>query len=162
MYGRILVAIDESRACNEVLKQAARLALMLEAELHVLCVQEYPPALQVVAQEVELPKAVADGDFEEFCDQARCTARDLGIEPKSVELMKGDPAKAILSHIKEVGFDLVVLGRRGKGFMHRFRPTSTTHKVMASSDCPVVVFPIPCEPLAAPPHPPSLQENQRV
>ena len=48
-------------------------------------------------------------------------------------------------YIEETGFDFVVLGRRGHGFVHRLRWTSTAHKVIACANCPVIVCPTSAE-----------------
>lgn len=141
MYGRILVAVDETEACRAVLKQAAQLARTLHVDLYVVCVKEYPPVIQNLAMDMQVPDALCEDTFAELKHQARRMVADEGIEIKSMSMVKGDAGKGILGHIEEIGFDLVVLGRRGKGLPHRLRLKSTTHKVMACATCPVVVFP---------------------
>lgn len=145
MYGRILVAIDGTKACETVLKQAVWLARELDAELHVISVQERVRPLEAIGMEVEVSQAVHDEHFEVVGDRIRCTTEEAGVRMGASTVIKGDPASAILRQIKETGFDFVVLGRRGGGIMHRLRWRSTAHKVMACSPCPVVIRPYSCE-----------------
>lgn len=141
MYGRILAAIDGSPASADTLEQAVRIARELDADLYTISVQEWPTPLEVIGMEVEIPQALHDEFFDECKDRIRCAAEEAGVRVKSTKVTKGNPAASILRHIEETGFDFVVLGRRGKGFIHRLRWTSTAHKVIACADCPVIVCP---------------------
>lgn len=145
VYGRILVAVDGTRACDAVLHQAVALALELDVKLCTITVQERVRPLEVIGMEVEVPQAMQDEHFEEVEHHFRSMAEDAGVRIGTTTLVKGDPASRILHHIEETGFDFVVLGRRGGGLMHRLRWRSTTHKVMACSPCPVLVSPYSCE-----------------
>ena len=142
MYRRILAAIDGSPACADTLEQAVRIARELDADLYTISVQEWPTPLEVIGMEVEIPQAVHDEFFDECKYRIRCAAEEAGVTLKSTRVTKGNPAAAILRHIEETGFDFVVLGRRGRGFIHRLRWTSTAHKVIACANCPVIVCPV--------------------
>jgi nucleotide-binding universal stress UspA family protein len=141
VYGRILVAIDGCEASLDTLGQALRLARSLEAELYTICVQEWPTPSEVIGMEVEVPQALHDEFYEGARDRIRAAAEEAGVKIGAMEVAKGYASGAILRYIKETGFDYVVLGRRGKGLMHRLRWRSTTHKVIACADCPVIVSP---------------------
>lgn len=141
MYGRILAAIDGSKASADTLGQAISLARGLGAELYTISVQEWPTPLETIGMEVEIPQSLHDEFFEEAQSRIRSAAEEAGVTVGSTRVVKGNPATAILSYIEETGFDFVVLGRRGKGFMHRLRWMSTCHKVIACADCPVIVSP---------------------
>jgi nucleotide-binding universal stress UspA family protein len=148
MYGRILAAIDGSRPSADTLGQAVRLARELDADLYTISVQEWPTPLEVIGMEVEIPQALHDEFFDECKYRIRCAAEEAGVRLKSTKVTKGNPATAILRHIEETGFDFVVLGRRGRGFVHRLRWTSTAHKVIACANCPVIICPLcPDEPV---------------
>lgn len=141
MYGRILAAIDETGASVETLRQAARLAKVFNVDLYTISVQEWAPPLEIIGMEVEVPQEILYEDFERIKYQIQYTAVETGVRLKSVVIAKGNAADAILRYIKETGFDFVVLGRRGKGMLHRIRPGSTAHKVVACSPCPIIVLP---------------------
>lgn len=141
MYGRILAAVDGSRASAHTLKQAVWLARSLDVDLYTISIQELPTSLEVIGTEVEVPQELHDEFFEEARDEIRRVAEESGVRLKSAKVIKGNPASAILRHIEETGFDFVMLGRRGRGIMHRLRWRSTAHKVMACAKCPVIVSP---------------------
>lgn len=141
MYGRILAAIDETRASVEILSQATQLAKAFNADLYTISVQEWTPPLETIGMEVKVPQEVLYEDFERIKHQIQCAAVETGVKLKSTVTVKGNAADAILRYIKETGFDFVVLGRRGKGMLHRIRPGSTAHKVVACSPCPIIVLP---------------------
>jgi nucleotide-binding universal stress UspA family protein len=141
MYGRILTAIDGSKASADTLGQAVQLARELGAELYTISVQEWPTPLEVIGMEVEIPQALHDEFFEEAQGRIRSAAEEAGVRVGDTRVVKGNPACAILRYIEEVGFDFVILGRRGKGLMHRLRWKSTCHKVIACANCPVIVCP---------------------
>jgi nucleotide-binding universal stress UspA family protein len=141
MYGRILAAIDGSPASTDTLEQAVRIARELDADLYTISVQEWPSPLEVIGMEVEIPQALHDEFFDDCKDRIRHAAEEAGVRVKSTKVTKGNPSTAILRHIEETGFDFVVLGRRGRGFIHRLRWTSTAHRVIACANCPVIICP---------------------
>jgi nucleotide-binding universal stress UspA family protein len=141
MYRRILAAIDGSPASADTLEQAVRLARELDVDLYTISVQEWPTPLEVIGREVEIPQALHDEFFDDCKHRIRSAAEEAGVRLKSTKVTKGIPATAILRYIEETGFDFVILGRRGRGFAHRLRWTSTAHKVIACANCPVLVCP---------------------
>lgn len=74
-------------------------------------------------------------------EQVQRVTSKAGIEVQPLLIARGCPADTILYYVREVGFDLVVLGRRGGGLAHRLRPGSTAHKVVACSPSPVMIVP---------------------
>jgi nucleotide-binding universal stress UspA family protein len=143
MYRRILAAIDGLPASADTLEQAVRIAGELDADLYTISVQEWPTPLEVIGREVELPQALQDEFFDDCTHRIERAAEEAGVRLKSCKVTKGNPATEILRYIEETGFDFVVLGRRGRGFIHRLRWTSTAHKVIACASCSVIVCP-PC------------------
>ncbi|QYJ17133.1 TRAP-T-associated universal stress protein TeaD [Rubrobacter xylanophilus DSM 9941] len=148
MYGRVLVAVDWSRPSDDcVLEHGARLARRMGARMHVVSVLETPPSFQLVAQEVEwLPREGVGEYLEAVEERGRRVAEEVGVELGEVRVVRGNPAREILRYAEELGFDLVVLGRRGGGISHRFRLGSTVHRVVSCCNCSVVIVP-PCVPV---------------
>ncbi|MCL6439076.1 MAG: universal stress protein [Rubrobacteraceae bacterium] len=139
-YRRVLVALDGCELTHGVLERGAELAELLGAEVHVVCVQEPPPALQTQILG-ETPREVFEEHLEEVRSRIREALEGCGVHVESLEVCGGSPAGVILHLLEEGGFDLVVLGRHGRGIRHRFRPGSTTHRVLACAPCPVLVLP---------------------
>lgn len=140
MYRRVLVAVDGCEFNHGVLERGVELAELLGAEVHVLCVQEPPPALQTQILG-ETPREVFEEHLEEVRSRIREALEGCGVRVESLEVCGGSPAGVILRLLNEGRFDLVVLGRHGRGLRHRFRPGSTTHRVLACAPCPVLVLP---------------------
>ena len=138
---KILVAVDGSEVFDGALKRAAELTRTMEAELHAIIVQKRRPAFETIAMEVEIPQPLVDRYFAEVEHQVKRTVEEMGAEVASVKVVKGVPADAILRHIREVGFDFVVLGRRHGGRQFSFRAGPTIRKVVARSPCAVIVIP---------------------
>lgn len=138
---KILVALDGSAVLDKSLQKAAELTRTLDAELHAIVVQKRRPGFETIAMEVEVPKAMVDRYFAEVVYQVKQAAEEAGTPVESVKVVKGVPADAILRHIREVGFDFVVLGRRVARRRFRFLSGSTVRKVVARSPCTVVVVP---------------------
>lgn len=148
VYGRVLVAVDWSKPSDDcVLGHGAVLARRMGARMHVISVREPPPSFQLIAQEVEWLPAESMGEYLAAVKrQARRAAGEAGVELGDVRVVQGNPGREILRYVEEVGFDLVVLGRRGGGMAHRFRLGSTVHRVVSCCNCSVVIVP-PCVPV---------------
>ena len=84
---------------------------------------------------------MVDRYFAEVVHQVKRAAVEAGTQIESVKVVKGVPANAILHHIREVGFDFVVLGRRPGRRRFKFLTGSTIRKVVTRSPCTVVVVP---------------------
>ena len=138
---KILVALDGAAVLNRPLEQAVELARTLDAELHAIVVQKRRPAFETIAMEVDIPQSMVDGYFAEVAYQIKRAAGEAGTQIESVKVVKGIPADAILSHIREVGFDFVVLGRRRRSRRFSFLVGSTVRKVVARSPCTAIVVP---------------------
>lgn len=119
--GSILVATDMGEASRPALRTAARLARLSGARLHLLHVADQP----VADDEVRLID-----HYHESVPEAP--------EPESLQLLAGDPARAIVEHAEAVGADAVVLGphRRGGGG-GEFGSTAAT--VVRTASCPCLV-----------------------
>lgn len=135
------MALDGSAVLDKSLQKAAELARTLDAELHAIVVQKRRPAFETIAMEVEVPQSMVDRYFAEVVYQVKQAAEEAGTPVESVKVVKGVPADAILRHIREVGFDFVVLGRRVARRRFRFLSGSTVRKVVSRSPCTVVVVP---------------------
>lgn len=87
-------------------------------------------------------------------ERLRDTAAELGFEPVETELLFGQPAKALVSFAEEAGFELLVVGPRGRG-LSKALVGSVSSALLSDSPIPVLVGPT-----AQPGHPPSGEPNE--
>ncbi|MCM3443940.1 universal stress protein (plasmid) [Metabacillus halosaccharovorans] len=57
----------------------------------------------------------------------------------AIKILRGDPAKIILTYAKEKQIDLIVMGSRGLNSFQEMLLGSVSHRVTKYSQCPVMV-----------------------
>jgi nucleotide-binding universal stress UspA family protein len=140
-FGRILVAVDGSEAAGKALVRAAQSARALGMRLHLVSVAEMPFIPDISVGGILGDMGAYQEGLEEMLAEAAAEAAEHGAEVEDSVVLQGSPAEAIVDRAERVGYDYIVLGRRGKGLPMRFRLGSTTHKVVAYAPCAVVVVP---------------------
>jgi nucleotide-binding universal stress UspA family protein len=140
-FGRVLVAIDGSEAAEKALRRAAQGARALGMKLHLISVAEMPFIPDISIGGVLGDMGAYQEGLEEILAEARTEAEEHGAEVEDAVVLQGSPAEAIIDRAEEVGYDYIVLGRRGRGLPVRFRLGSTTHKVTAYAPCAVTIVP---------------------
>lgn len=144
----ILVPTDFSEHAQRAFESAGDLASQLGAKLYLLHVQT-DSALRTAIKEGLLDGARTDEELldavnqliEERFSQVLCAVNhsQFPIEHTS---RRGDPDSVIPAFADEIGADLIVIGRRGTGFMDEVRAAvigSVTQGVLRKSPCPVLV-----------------------
>lgn len=144
----ILVPTDFSEHSQRAFESACDLAGQLGAKLYVLHVQT-ESALRTAVKEGLLDDASTDEALqaaveqliEQRFSQTLCAVdrSQIAIEHTS---RRGDPDAVITAYAKEVGADLIVIGRRGAAFIDEMRAAvigSVTGSVIRKSPCPVMV-----------------------
>ena len=139
MYQKILLAYDGSGSGDAALHQAADLARLCNAELHVLSIvpttgyaslAEGMSGVDVWGLEREsLQKAL---------DAACGDLRKQGVNAITC-IREGDPAIEIIAHAIEIRSDLVVLGHTGKGFFGRWFEGSTGSELLRDLPCSLLI-----------------------
>lgn len=140
---RILVPVDFSVHSDKALQYAATLASRFGAQVELLHVVEDPFLAGAWSTEVafipNVPELlanlidVAQGQLSEA--KKRLARRGLVVESAVVT---GQPARTILEHAKEGGFDLIVMGTHGRtGLSHAFIG-SVAERVVQKAPCAVV------------------------
>lgn len=125
MWSRgILLATDGSAPSDRATEVAAEVAVRCALAVTVVCVSAYP----------QEDRAIASANVE----------RALGVLRAKGALATGRTAEgrtheAILTAGSDVGADLIVLGRRGKGGVERLLLGSTSERVAGYADCPVLI-----------------------
>jgi nucleotide-binding universal stress UspA family protein len=142
----ILVPTDFSEHAQRAFERANDLASQLGAKLYLLYVQT-DSALRTAIKEGLLDGARTDEELqdavsqliEERFSQTLCAVDHSQIEHTS---RRGDPDSVIPAYAEEIGADLIVIGRRGAGFINEVRAAvigSVTEGVLRKSPCPVLV-----------------------
>ena len=140
VFRSIVVGTDGSETADEAVRQAAQLARLLGARVHLVCVYETP--------------AGADRDDERGGDDWARGTRDAvdatlarsaavfaaaGVE---VDLypQRGDPADSILDVAEERDADLIIVGNRGRTGAKRFLLGSVPNRISHHAPCAVLII----------------------
>lgn len=141
-FKRILVAVDGSEHGNHAAWVGGELARALGARLTLLAVYTAPSS------------ALGEPNYSAALNQALAEARDAigaarqvvtragGAEPET-ESLAGAPAETIVRLARERGYDLVVVGTRGRGRVRAALLGSVSTAVAAGAGRPVLVVGAP-------------------
>ncbi|MEM7093882.1 MAG: universal stress protein [Actinomycetota bacterium] len=130
-----LVGIDGSDQSRDALIWACRLAERTGALVHAVTAWRFPPAAPMPVVGSPLPSP----DVFERAAQRRLddTIEASGMEVADRRLAKGHPALALIELSAE--YDLVVVGRTGRGRIARMLIGSTARHVAKEATCPVAI-----------------------
>ena len=156
MITNILFATDLSQNSTYALRHAASLAQATNANIHVLHVSEPLSDDARVAMEMfilneESRKQATErrGDMvrtllaerqEKFWSSFEGEDAKIRDQVKSIEIVQGYPAEAILRRARELECDLIVLGAHDHGFTHTFLGT-VAKRVLRRADIPTLIVP---------------------
>jgi len=145
-FKRILVPVDYSVNSRSSLEYAARLALESGAKITLVHVWDRPSyvtdALLVGHGTEQRPlgdliRENAEHDMKEFIASATLPAEVAREE----RLLAGEPASALLKHLENEPYDLVVVGTHGRsGFSHLLLG-SVAERLVRHSPIPVLTVP---------------------
>jgi len=141
-FRRILCAVDFSESSLDALALAINMAQEADAQLTLLHVVEFSPALS----EASLIPAL---DLSRVREAAAADARRKlhALIPESARtyctvetaVVEGRAYRDILRHATESQTDLIVMGVHGRGALDLLVFGSTTHHVIRASACPVLI-----------------------
>ncbi len=133
-FGVILLASDGSDYSAGTERVGQEMALRHGSQLFLLrLLTSEPGSTEAAAEEQEV-----NAHLERF--QALCAERGIPCTPL-LRSSEGDIPQAILDAAKEVGAQLLVVGRRGKRGLARLMVGDATAKVLDRAECPVLVVP---------------------
>lgn len=138
MYTRILVGFDGSDDAERALNVGLALAKALEAELHVIMVEEDLPKYAATIGEYEEVKQQRDAYFAQLEKQVHLAAR-LADVPAQAHVVTGHEVWAIVDFVKQHHVDLVVIGHQGHSTLHERVFGSTASSIVAHMPCHVLV-----------------------
>ena len=139
MYQKILLAYDGTDQTAAALRQAAELARLCNAELHVLGVVAVSGADPII--QAETPIDLFAVEREELHVALHAAAENLGKQGLSVvtSFRQGNPAHQIAEHAREIGADLAVIGHTDKGFLARWLVGSTGAELVRHLPCNLLI-----------------------
>lgn len=128
---RVLVATDGSDGADAAVDEAARIAVALGAELHVVTVDE--AGLLGIDRNDDRPESVVES--------AAQRARGAGVADPVTAVDSGEVSDALTAYVEDNAVGLVVLGASGRSGLDRRLLGTTAEKVVRTSAVPVVTVP---------------------
>ena len=136
MFGRILLAVDDSAASRRAVALTADIARKSSAEVLVFHVRERQWGRRGGTLELESPE-----DAAEFLNAAVYELRRAGVSARG-ELRNatfGSVARGIATAADEHGSELIVIGSRGLACLPGMVLSSVSHKVLHLAHVPVLI-----------------------
>ncbi|NNC74828.1 MAG: universal stress protein [Acidimicrobiia bacterium] len=139
----IVVGVDGSEASQHAASTAVEMARRSGATLHLVTVVRPPEGWWGIVGSPPTPAALTEAleDAQKEILDRVVEHLDLdGVKHETVEDM-GDPGRVLAAYCEEQDADLLVVGRRGAGFIERLVIGSVANKVVNDAPCPVLVIP---------------------
>lgn len=137
MYRKILIANDGSEGAARALAAATELARRLEAELHMVSVEELPRFPTSVDEVVE-EKNEANHLFRRVIDRARAQAKAQQVKLEA-HVIAGHAVTSIVEFVERERCDLLVIGYMGHSALYNRIIGSTTDRLVELAPCQVLV-----------------------
>jgi nucleotide-binding universal stress UspA family protein len=140
---KLIVAVDFSEAFDAVLREAAKWALNLSAELWLVHVADPDPAFVGYAAG---PQTVRDEIARRFRHEHRrlqveaARLRDRGIVATPL-LVQGPVGRTLAQQAVQLDADMIIVGSHGHGALHDLLVGSVSEEILRASACPVLVVP---------------------
>ncbi len=149
MLERVLLCTDGSDAARSAVDFAARLLEGSGCRVTLLMVLEraalYPPVAtdgmlypEMAMPPVEGLEEALEQRAEGILEAAAASLVEAGFEPER-KVLVGSPASEIIGEAANGGYDMVVMGRHGRGFLKGFLIGSVSDRVVRHAPCPVLV-----------------------
>ncbi len=136
--GKILVASDGTKTANKSLKMAVSLASQFGASLTCVCVTATPAGSEFAGRGSVSKRA--EEAARKVIERAEALAAQNGVACKG-RIARGDAGYNIIkmANNKKAGFDILVLGSRGRGTLTKMFLGSVSNYVVQSSKIPVLL-----------------------
>lgn len=139
MFETIVVPTDGSDHADAAADDAIALATAHDATLHVVSVADTGPFGGVrLPGEAQSADEAIRGRATEFVDQVADRVEEASIDVTTA-VRSGPPGPEILAYADEVDADLIVMGTRGRGGLHRLAVGSVTDHVIRFGDVRALV-----------------------
>ena len=144
MFRSIVVGTDGSQTADEAVRQAAEMASVLGARVHLVCVYE-TTAGGGEAGDARGEQGWARGTRDAVDATLARSAAVFAAAGVEVDLyaQRGDPADAILDVAEERDADLIIVGNRGRTGAKRFLLGSVPNRISHHAPCAVLIIRTP-------------------
>jgi len=144
MYRNILVAIDDSETSRCALEEAINITRATGAKLHIVHVADevlLGMHQRTVSTTLNLDHAMAAirGAGAKILDDARAAASGIDAETILLETMKRRVSEVLVDKSRELGCDLIVIGRHGQRGLARLILGSVAEQVAKIADASVLL-----------------------
>jgi nucleotide-binding universal stress UspA family protein len=144
MYRNILVAIDDSETSRCALDEAINITRATGAKLHIVHVADevlLGMHQRTVSTTLNLDHALAAirGAGAKILDDARAAASGIDVETILLETMKRRVSEVLVDKSRELGCDLIVIGRHGQRGLARLILGSVAEQVAKIADASVLL-----------------------
>jgi nucleotide-binding universal stress UspA family protein len=140
MFKKILVAVDGSPAADQALTQAIDLAEAEHARLTIFSAVATPPPAAFIGVTGGVPASLARDAEVETETILRTAVRRVPDHVSVNTVLSGEPVRPALIHqVENGGYDLVVMGSRGRGALGSVLLGSASHYVLNHSPVPVLI-----------------------
>ena len=144
MYKNILVAIDDSETSRCALEEAINITRATGAKLHIVHVADevlLGMHQRTVSTTLNLDHAMAAirGAGAKILDDARAAASGIDAETILLETMKRRVSEVLVDKSRELGCDLIVIGRHGQRGLARLILGSVAEQVAKIADASVLL-----------------------
>lgn len=133
---KILAATDDSDNAYRALEMAARLAKGAGGEVTVITVINLSPRLTAWG---EMVMSALEAAYRQALERAEAHLTQRGVKAAATILATGNPGDAICEEARRGGFDLIVLGSRGRSEVKSHLLGSVSDRVMHHAPCSVLV-----------------------
>lgn len=144
MYKNILVAIDDSETSRCALDEAINIAKATNAKLHIVHVADevlLGMHQRTVSTKLNLDHAMAAirSAGVKILEDARAAASGIEAETILLETMKRRVSEMLIDKSRELGCDLIVIGRHGQRGLARLILGSVAEQVAKMADASVLL-----------------------
>ena len=137
MFKRIVVANDGSEGGYKALAMACDLAKRTGARLHMISVEQLPNIPASIDEVIET-KNEENHKFHDALARARALAKKKSVK-LDAEVVAGHPVAAIVSRVKAIKADLLIVGFMGHSALYERIIGSTADRLVRLAPCPVLV-----------------------
>lgn len=139
MFQRIVAALDGSDSSLRAADAAVGLAVLLQARVDILSVEETSQYLSEVSGRDMAAHLATVNDFESFQAPLLQRARQNGVQARGM-VVKGHVGQEILRYTREERCDLLVLGHQGHSGVWGTFLGSTAEKLVNFAPCSTLVI----------------------
>ncbi len=136
---KILCPIDLSETSRNAFRQAVHVARLEGGSITLLRVHQPNAVTSIEDLGEDLQPVLERGDraaFKEWVEEETAGVEGVEIDERFIV---ADPASAIVELAEEEGYDLIVIGNKGRSAINRFLLGSVSSKVVHHAPCNVLL-----------------------